>query len=126
MNEKELTEKMYAERKRIAKTIIEQLRWGDNWRPARWAAREYVSIPEGDEGEGIGEVLGGLCFKVSGTNNVKRGGYVFVYLKPNDTYTVRVIKVNGSKITPVKIVENTYCDNFGEIIDNILDGSKGE
>lgn len=106
----------------IAKTIIAQIKGTDFWSLARWAAREYVAMPEGDNGEGIGKVQGGVRFKVSRTNNVKQSGYVFVFLTWDDTYIVKVVKVRNYDIKILKIVEGVYCDNLCEVIDNILDG----
>ena len=110
----------------IARTIKEQLRWGDNWRPARWAAREYTVIGDCEKGFFSNDkkikIQGGLAFKVSGTNKIKRSGYVMVYLKWDDTYCVEIIKTHGSKITPIAFHDELYCDNLGKIIDMELDG----
>lgn len=105
----------------IAKTICQQLRYEDYLRPARWAAREYIALSEGDEGESIGKIQGGVRFKVSGTKNIKRGGYVYVYLTWDDTYTVKVVKVRGNEIKTLKLLPDVYCDNLGEVIDHILE-----
>ena len=109
--------------KRIAITIKEQLRYNDYLRPARWAARDYCIIGEGDHGEGVGKVQAGLSFKVSGTKNLMRGGYVAVYLNWDDTYSVRVVRVRGSDMKLISLKNGIYCDNLGEVIDEILDGN---
>jgi hypothetical protein len=111
---------MKQEHRQIALTIKEQLRYNDYLRPARWAAREYSIINEGDHGEEIGKVQAGLSFKVSDTNNLRQG-YVAVYLKWDDTYTVRVVKVWGRNIKQIALKSGIYCDNLGEVIDDILE-----
>ena len=112
--------------KEIAQTIQEQLRWGDYLRPARWAARDWVFFGEQEKGifsdDRKIKVQGGLSFKVSGTNNIKRSGYVTIGLKWDDTYYVEIVKIHGSKVTPIAFHEEVYCDNLGEIIDMDLDG----
>lgn len=103
----------------IAKTIIDQIKATDFWALGAWGARNYVSLPEGQK-DGFGYVVGGLQFDVSG-RKLQRGGKVIVYLMGNDTYTVRVIKVIGSKITEVKTVKEVYCDGLMETINNIIE-----
>jgi hypothetical protein len=102
----------------IAQTIISQIKSTDFWALGSWGAKNYVSLPEGRRD--FGYVLGGLQFDVSG-RKIQRGGKVIVYLMGNDTYTVRVIKVFGSKITEVKTVQEVYCDGLMETIDNIIE-----
>ena len=114
--------KATAEHIAIATEIRRQINVGDHWRSARWGSRNWAVINEGDHGKDIGYVRAGLAFKVSGTNNVKKGGHVAIYLLGNDTYMVRVLRVHGSKINEVALVREVYCDTLGTIIDDILDG----
>jgi hypothetical protein len=115
---------MSEEGKTLAQVIHDQLRWGDHWRPARWAARDYYALPEKDHGAEIGKVQGGLMFSVSGTINVKRGGRVMIYLTWSDTYTVKIVQINGTNIKTVLLRTDVYCDELGEVIDRALDGER--
>lgn len=100
----------------ITKTIINQIKSTDYWSLASWGARNYVSLNEGQQA--VGYILGGVQFDVSG-HKVK--GKVIVYLMGNDTYTVRVIKVRGIKVTEVALIKEVYCDMLMPIIDGIIE-----
>jgi hypothetical protein len=106
-----------AQYQQIAKTIISQIKAMDYWSLAAWGARNYVSYAEGEQGE-IGYILGGVQFDVSG-HKVK--GKVIVYLMGDDTYTVRVIKVRGMKVTEVALIKNVYCEDMMSVIDGIVE-----
>ena len=54
----------------------------------------------------------GLLFKVQGHHHK---GYVFITLSWMDTYTVRIVGMDG---TILNTYENVYCDQLVEIIDN--------
>jgi hypothetical protein len=59
--------------------------------------------------------LGGLSFKVKGR---KFKGYVDVDLMPDDTYRITFKKIRMATITFEKVINDVYCDNLVEIIDN--------
>jgi hypothetical protein len=112
---KEISDRM----KEIAMTIIDQIRCSDRMALMAWGASNYVSLCEGEIPE-IGYILGGIQFNVRGAK-VNRGGRVIVYLMGNDTYTVRVGRVYNGQWKDIKIVNEVYCDNLMEIIDNIIE-----
>lgn len=102
----------------IAQTILSQIKATDFWALGAWGARNYVSYSEGQQE--VGYILGGVQFDVSGLK-LPRGGKVIVYLMGNDTYTVRVVKVWGTKVSEVAKVSDVYCDELMNVIDRIIE-----
>lgn len=110
--------------KQIATTILQQIMAADHWALGAWGCQQKIALNEGDQGERIGYILGGVMFKIR-TPKIKQGGKVIVYLKPNDTYTVRVVKIRGVKCTEVETVEGVYCDMLTSVIDGIIENKRG-
>jgi hypothetical protein len=102
----------------IAKTIIQQIKATDYWALGAWGYRNPVALREGQEKHGY--ILGGIQFDVSG-KKLPRGGKVLVYLMGDDTYTVRVVRIHGTKVNEIKLVEQVYCDDLMRIIDQIIE-----
>jgi hypothetical protein len=53
----------------------------------------------------------GLLLRVNGHHH---NGYVLITLSPNDTYSVHIIKTNG---TLVSTTDDIYCDQLQDFID---------
>jgi hypothetical protein len=85
-----------------------------------WGASSFKTF----EAEQIGDLghyyLGGLCFYVRGA---KFKGHVIVSLAGNDTYTITLGHLANRKIRVKKQIEGAYCDNFSEIIDNLIESN---
>ena len=91
----------------IAKTILEQIKYGDKWALMAYGAKNYIALPES------AEYQGGLQFQVNG---LKHKGTVRVQLKWIDTYTITFINKKGDA---VKVVEDVYCDTLVDVLDYI-------
>ena len=91
----------------IAKTILEQIKYGDKWALMAYGSRNFVALKESKEFQG------GLQFQVNG---VKHKGIVRVQLKWIDTYTITFINEKG---VTVKEVEDVYCDMLVDVLDYI-------
>jgi hypothetical protein len=102
----------------IAKTIIQQIKATDYWALGAWGYHNPVALREGQEKYGY--ILGGIQFDVK-AKKLPRGGKVIVYLMGNDTYTVRIVRIHGTKVNEIKLVDNVYCDDLMRIIDQIIE-----
>ena len=91
----------------IAKTILEQIKYGDKWALMAYGSRNFVALKESKEFQG------GLQFQVNG---FKHKGIVRVQLKWIDTYTITFINEKG---VTVKEVEDVYCDMLVDVLDYI-------
>lgn len=89
----------------IAKTILEQIKYGDKWALGAWAAKNFAAVSESKE------FAGGLEFQV---NARYHSGWVTVKLRWVDDYTISFI---NKKRETVKVVEGVYCEELVEIID---------
>jgi len=103
----------------IGKEIFSQLRATT---PApilwSWGASSFKTF-EHEQIKGIGEYyLGGLVFYARGA---KFKGHVIVTLAGNDTYTITLGHVIKNEIKPKKQISGAYCDNFSEIIDDLIE-----
>jgi hypothetical protein len=91
----------------IAKTILEQIKYGDKWALMAYGSKNFVALSESKEYQG------GLQFQVNGYNHK---GIVKVQLKWIDTYTITFINKKGDA---VKEVEDVYCDMLVDVLDYI-------
>lgn len=91
----------------IARTILEQIKFGDKWALMAYGACNYVALPE------TKEYQGGLQFQVNG---LKHKGIVRIQLKWIDTYT---ISFHNKKGDIVNEVEDVYCDMLVDVLDYI-------
>ncbi|WP_264521767.1 hypothetical protein [Flavobacterium sp. N1994] len=91
----------------IARTILEQIKFGDKWALMAYGASNYVALPESKEYQG------GVKFQVNG---LRHKGNVLVQLKWIDTYTVTFVNKNG---VAVREVEDVYCDTLVDVLDYI-------
>lgn len=91
----------------IAKTIIEQINYGDGWALMAYGSNNFISLPESNEYQG------GLQFQVNG---FQHKGTVRIQLKWIDTYTITFINKTEEVI---KEVEDVYCDELISILDYI-------
>lgn len=89
----------------IAKTIINQIKYGDRMALMAWGATNFIALNESKEFQG------GVRFKVNG---LKFKGYVQVQLRWVDDYTISFIKKTGET---VKQLEMVYCDMLVDVID---------
>lgn len=89
----------------IAKTIIEQIKYADNWALMAYGSKNFMALPESKDFQG------GLQFQVNG---FKHKGTVRIQLKWIDTYTILFISKKGETI---KKVEDVYCDMLVDILD---------
>ena len=85
----------------IIKEIRRQIFAGGVIKVMSWGANSWTAIDQYT-----------LRFKVQG---FLHKGFVTVCLTPMDVYEVKLLKNNG---TVVKTIENVYCDELTEIIDN--------
>lgn len=97
----------------IANEIIKQLKAFDFWALARWGAKDYRSMSDN------GDRRGGLQFKCSGSK-VVRGGYASIELMPSDTYTVKVVKIIGEKMTVLGECQGVYFDGLVEVLEEMI------
>ncbi len=101
----------------IAKTIRQQILFGDPAALMAWGAEKFMALPE--QKLAFGKVqLGGLQFKVNGA---KFRGFVIVRLMGNDTYTIVLRKVRGATITDLSTTEDVYCDELMTTIDRLIE-----
>jgi hypothetical protein len=91
----------------IARTILEQIKYGDKWALMAYGATNYEALQE------TKDFQGGVKFKVNG---LKHKGTVMVQLKWIDTYTITFVNNNG---VAVKEVEDVYCDTLVDVLDYI-------
>jgi hypothetical protein len=91
----------------IAKTILEQIKFGDKWALMAYGACNYVALPE------TKEFQGGLQFQVNG---LKHKGIVRIQLKWIDTYTISFYNKKGDIVNEV---EDVYCDILVDVLDYI-------
>ena len=85
-----------------------------------WGASSFKTFSE-NKLENIGEFyLGGLIFYVRGA---KFKGHVIVTLAGNDTYTITLGHLAKNKVNVKKQITGAYCDNFSEIIDNLIESN---
>ena len=91
----------------IAKTILEQIKYGDKWALMAYGSKHFVALPESKEFQG------GLQFEVNGLKHI---GTVRIQLKWIDTYTITFINKKG---VTVKEVEDVYCDMLLDVLDYI-------
>lgn len=91
----------------IARTILEQIKYGDKWALMAYGATKYIALQE------TKDFRGGVKFKVNG---LKHKGTVMVQLKWIDTYTIKFVNNNG---VAVKEVEDVYCDTLVDVLDYI-------
>jgi len=85
----------------IVKEIRRQILAGGMIHVMSWGAHNWAAIDKYT-----------LRFKVQG---FLHKGFVTVRLTPMDVYQVKLLKRDG---TVVKTIENVYCDELTEIIDN--------
>jgi methylaspartate ammonia-lyase len=91
----------------IARTILEQIKYGDKWALMSYGATNFIALQE------TKDFQGGVIFKVNG---LKHKGTVMVQLKWIDTYTITFLNNNG---VAVKEVEDVYCDTLVDVLDYI-------
>lgn len=89
----------------IAKTILEQIKYGDSYALMAWGARHFAAVSPSKEFQG------GLSFQVNG---LVHKGWVTVKLRWMDDYT---IVFTNKKREVVKTVEGAYCDMLVPVID---------
>lgn len=89
----------------IAKTIVNQINYGDRWFLPAVGAQNFVALPE------CKEFQGGVRFRVNG---LKHKGYVAIELRWVDDYTVSFLDKAGNL---VKECEGVYCDMLIDILD---------
>ena len=100
----------------IAQTIISQIKAtvGTNSLLC-WGFRSPKAFGE----KSFGENFGGVFFQVSG---LLFKGKVMVKLAYNDTYTVEFGTLRKGEWKAKKVIEDVYCDQLGEIIDDNVEG----
>lgn len=91
----------------IARTILEQIKFGDKWALMAYGATNFIALQE------TKDFQGGVKFKVNG---LKHKGTVMVQLKWIDTYIITFVNNNG---VAVKEVEDVYCDTLVDVLDYI-------
>jgi hypothetical protein len=91
----------------IARTILNQINFGDRMFLMAVGAKNFASLSESKER------IGGLEFQCNG---LVHKGWCKVELKYNDTY--RIVFVNRKREI-VKTVEECYCDQLVEILDYV-------
>lgn len=91
----------------IARTILNQIKFGDRMFLMAVGAKNFASLSESKER------IGGLEFQCNG---LVHKGWCKVELKYNDTY--RIVFVNRKREI-VKTVEECYCDQLVEILDYV-------
>jgi len=89
----------------IAKTIIQQIQYGDRWFLPAVGATNFAALPESKEFQG------GVGFKVNG---LKHQGLVNIELRWVDDYTISFLSMAGEVI---KQVEGVYCDMLVDVLD---------
>jgi hypothetical protein len=90
----------------IAKTILDQINFGDKWFLPAVGAKNFYSMSESKE------FAGGLGFQCNGLNTSVH--WVKIQLRWLDDYSI--IFFNKNRET-VKIVNGVYCDQLIEILD---------
>jgi hypothetical protein len=89
----------------IAKTIIQQIQYGDRWFLPAVAAKNFIALPESREFQG------GVRFNVNG---LQHKGSVKIELRWVDDYTISFLNKTGDVI---KKAEGVYCDMLIEVLD---------
>lgn len=83
-----------------------------------WGASKFQTFEE-NQLSGLGHYyLGGLIFYARGA---KFKGHVIITLAGNDTYTITLGYMVRGEIRVKKQIEGAYCDNFSEIIDDLIE-----
>lgn len=91
----------------IARTILNQIKYGDQWALGSYGATNFAALSENKERSG------GLSFQVNG---LKHKGWATIELRWVDDYTVIF---TNKKREVVKRVEGVYCDQLVEVLDYI-------
>ena len=89
----------------IAKTIIQQVQYGDRWFLPAVGAKNFVALPESKEYQG------GVRFSVNGQ---KHKGYVNIELRWVDDYTISFMGITGEV---VKQFKGVFCDMLIDVLD---------
>jgi hypothetical protein len=89
----------------IAKTILQQIQYGDRWFLPAVGARNFLALPQ------TKDFQGGVRFNVNG---LKHKGIVRIELRWVDDYTISFLSKTGETI---KQVEGAYCDMLVPILD---------
>ena len=79
--------------------------------PMSWGASKWGFAKDDNENPYLQFKVRGLKFK----------GIVKVTLEPSDTYTVKFIKVKKTEVTIKHTIENVYCDELADVIDNYVE-----
>ena len=95
----------------IARTILNQINYGDKWFLMAIGSKNFASLSE------TKDRIGGLEFQCNG---LVHRGWCKIELKYNDTY--RIIFVN-KKREIVKVVEECYCDQLIEFLNYVEQGN---
>lgn len=89
----------------IAKTILQQIQYGDRWFLPAVGAKNFVALPKSLEFQG------GVKFTVNG---LKHTGFILIELSWSDDYKISFLTKTGETI---KQVEGAYCDMLVPILD---------
>lgn len=96
-----------SQNKKVAETILSQLRTLNKWALGSWAAREFVVIDNG------------LQFRVRG-NKIKVGGRVQITLNSRDLYDIKLLMVRGVNVTTKAEVADVFVDSLVDALDSII------
>lgn len=107
IGESNLNELDSSKNRKIAETILQQLRALDKWALGSWAARDFVAIDNG------------LQFRVRGTK-IKVGGMVQITLNSRDLYDIKLIMVRGVNVKTRAEVEGIFVDSLVDTLDSII------
>jgi hypothetical protein len=91
----------------IAKTILDQIKYGDRYFLMAVGATNFIALEESKEFQG------GVRFKVNG---LKFKGFVQIQLRWVDDYTISFIKKSGDVI---KKLEGAYCEDLVPLLDYV-------
>jgi hypothetical protein len=89
-------------------------------------ANQYYALPEGSRKtvvRDVGYILGGLQFKFR-TPKYPKGCILFIYLMGDDTYSIQIIRINGTKFTEIVWRDNVYCDELVDVIDGLIENKR--
>jgi len=102
----------------IASTIREQLNWSGPQVVWSWGAHQWIAMGENKREDNA--MLGGLKFKVNGR---LFKGWVIVWLRADDTYSIELGKFNARKAewTTVKLINDIYCDYLATAVDELVE-----
>ncbi len=107
IGESNLNEFDSSKSKKIAETILSQLRALDKWALGSWASREFVAIENG------------LQFRVRGTK-IKVGGMVQITLNSRDLYDIKLLMVRGVTVKTKAEVTDVFVDTLVDALDSII------